>query len=80
VSMRLQLASMAGIRVLMRLYRRSCGARSLPLDGHPQWPLAVRTPPEMLREIQVLTWRQQWPRSLRTSLSPPSSAANTPSL
>jgi hypothetical protein len=27
--------------VLMRPYRRSCGARSLPHDGRPPWPLDV---------------------------------------
>jgi hypothetical protein len=30
--------------MLMRLSRRSCGARSLPLDGHPPWLHDVRTP------------------------------------
>ena len=77
MSMRLQLAVMAEIRVLMRPYRRSCGARSLPLDGHPQWLLDVRRRPEVFRAMQSLTRRQQWPRSPRISSSPPSSAANT---
>jgi hypothetical protein len=65
-------------RLLMPVYRRSCGARSLHDAAHP-WSHEVRWR-QTAQAHAAPDRRQQWPRSTRTSSSPPSSAASTPLL